>query len=77
MSVGLLDVHVEIGVRVLPVELRERAGEVAAILAVELRRERVVREPGSDASSDIPQAIAATPSRLRIVIDTSRRITKR
>jgi hypothetical protein len=46
LAAGIFDVHVEIRVGALPVELREDPGELSAILAVELRREGVMRKRG-------------------------------
>src|SRR5436309_10894505 len=43
LSAGILDIEVEICVGALPVEFREGPGELPAILAVELRHERVMR----------------------------------
>src|SRR5205814_3986642 len=44
LATGILDVHVEIGVGALPVQLREYPGELFAVLAVELRVEGVMRK---------------------------------
>src|SRR5438132_10746584 len=46
-SIGILHVHVEIAVRILPIDFRQRAGEVSAGRRVKLGCERMMRIRGN------------------------------
>ena len=63
LSARILDVQVEVRVRALPIELREVAGEVPAVLAVELRGEGVMGERRRR-QQEQPQVTAAAPRTL-------------
>ena len=47
LAAGVLDVHVEIGVRALPEDARQRAFQIHALAAIELDGKPVVRSGGT------------------------------
>src|SRR5881392_331378 len=50
-AAGFLHIHVEIRVRILPIESRKQASQIRAPVFVELHGESVVRKPGSRCDS--------------------------